>query len=198
VVSRHAAGERGYALVALIVAMTVMLILMLTALPAWRYVMKNERELELIFRQEEIARAVKRYQAKHNQALPVSLDVLIQTKMLRRKYKNPLSPDGRWHYVRQNEAVLPGTNTPTPKPTPSPAFAWSTSGPAAQETAPGPFIGVRATSTDKALRVVNGREAYNEWLITSVNGLPVQIGKSPLTLGRPNVPVFPAPPPTAK
>ncbi len=191
--------EAGYALVALIAATTVMLILMLTVLPAWRYVMKNERELELIFRQEEVARAIQRYQARHNGALPPSLDMLVQTRVLRRKYKNPLSPDGRWYYVRPGEVATfaQGGGIPQPKPTPTPSFQLSTTGPGGQEVAPGPFQAVRATSTEKGLRVVNGREAYNEWVV--LPGQRAFIGKLPLTLGRPGIPTFPQQqPPTPK
>lgn len=185
-----ASRQDGYALVALIVAMTVMLILMLAAVPAWRYVMKNERELELIFRQQEIARAIKRYE-QVRKAPPLSLDMLVQAKVLRRKYKNPLSPDGRWHYVRQGEAQLPGGGQ---RGAASP-FPFSNTGPGGQEGAPGPFIGVRATSSEKGLRVINDRETYNEWIITKDQPV-ARIGKSPLgTFGRPQVPVFPQPQP---
>ena len=39
----------------------------------------------------------------------------------------------------------------------------------------GPFIGVASVSTEKSLRIMNGAEAYDEWLF--VAGRPRVLGK---------------------
>ena len=49
--------ERGYAMVALLVAMAVMAIVLSTALPVYQTVARREREAELVFRGEQYARA---------------------------------------------------------------------------------------------------------------------------------------------
>jgi type II secretory pathway pseudopilin PulG len=98
-------GEAGYSLVALLAAVTVMLILMGAGSSGWKYIMKNDREEELIFRGGEIADAIGRYQKKNGNALPTSLEVLVKGKFLRHAYKDPMTQDGKWHIVRQGEAI---------------------------------------------------------------------------------------------
>ena len=50
--------ERGYAMVALLVLMSVMTIAWSTAMPMYQTVARREREAELIFRGEQYARAI--------------------------------------------------------------------------------------------------------------------------------------------
>ena len=48
--------ERGYAMAALLVAMSVMAIVLSTAMPVYQTVARREREAELVFRGEQYAR----------------------------------------------------------------------------------------------------------------------------------------------
>src|SRR5262249_16915452 len=48
-------GEAGYSLVALLAGITIMLVLMAAGSSTWKYIMKNDREQELIFRGGQIA-----------------------------------------------------------------------------------------------------------------------------------------------
>src|SRR4051794_32592889 len=48
-----AGGERGFAMIALLVLMAVMAIAMTVALPAWSTMARREREAELVFRGEQ-------------------------------------------------------------------------------------------------------------------------------------------------
>jgi len=167
----------------------IMLILMSAAVPSWRYVMKDDAEQELIFRGGEIADAIARYQRKNGNALPPSLEVLVKGKYLRREYKDPMTKDGKWRFIRPGEAVggvrapgqagLGGTTTTTTTTRPS---AFSRSG-----TTLGAIQGVASTSTDKSLRVFNGRTRYDEWIF--LPGQPRVIGRAltpgPVTPGVP-------------
>ena len=178
---RRSRGEQGFSLVALIGSITIMFILMAAATPTWRYIMKNDREEELLFRGGEIADAIVRFQKKNGNAYPTSLDQLVKGRFLRRLYKEPMSKDGKWRLVHQGQAVVPGspgtrsegTGTPPP-PTPRPA------GPSPSGTTMGAIIGVSSTSTEKSLRVFNGRTQYNEWVFAA--GQPRVIGR-PVTIG---------------
>ena len=58
---------------------------------------------ELIFRGEEIATAIGRYQARNGNALPPSLEVLVKGKFLRREYKDPMTKHGRWRFIRPGD-----------------------------------------------------------------------------------------------
>jgi type II secretory pathway pseudopilin PulG len=173
-------AEAGYALVALLAAITIMMIMMAAAVPSWRYVMKNDGEEELIFRGGEIADAVARYQRRNGNALPASLEVLVKGKFLRRAYKDPMTKHGRWKFLRPGEAIggvqrgIPGTfgsSTTTTTTTTRPS-AFSTPG-----TVLGGFQGVASTSTDKSLRIFNGRTRYNEWVF--LPGQPRVVGRAP-------------------
>ena len=182
-------GEAGYSLVALLAAVAIMTILMAAAVPSWRYVMKNDAEEELLFRGGEIADAVGRYQRRNGNALPPSLEVLVKGKFLRRAYKDPMVKHGRWRFIRPGESLGPvtppvagpgGSTSPTPTTT-------TTTRPSAfpqPGTTLGGFQGVASTSTEKSLRVFNGRTRYNEWLF-----LPGQ----PRIVGRQTGPRLPQP-----
>jgi type II secretory pathway pseudopilin PulG len=84
-------GERGYAMAALLVAMSVMAIVLSTAMPVYETVARREREAELIFRGEQYARAIALFQRKYGNQLPPDLDVLIDQRFLRKKYKDPIT-----------------------------------------------------------------------------------------------------------
>jgi type II secretory pathway pseudopilin PulG len=158
-----------------------MLILMAAAMPSWRYVMKNDREEELIFRGGEIADAIARYQQKNGNALPPSLEVLVKGRFLRREYKDPMTKDGKWRFIRQGESLGPirapggatgaGTVTTTTTTTRPSAF----SSPTGVGGTLGGIQGVASTSTDTGLRIFNGRTKYNEWLF--LPGQPRIIGR---------------------
>ena len=76
---------------ALLVAMSVMAVFMTVALPVWNTQAQREKEAELVFRGEQYARAVMLYQRKFANALPPSLDVLLNDRYLRKKYKDPVT-----------------------------------------------------------------------------------------------------------
>jgi len=109
---RPRARQAGYALVALMVTVTVMMVMMAAAVPSWRYLMKNDREEELIFRGGEIADAIGRYQKKNANTLPTSLDVLVKGKFLRKAYKDPMTKDGKWRFLRQGETIAAAASVP--------------------------------------------------------------------------------------
>jgi type II secretory pathway pseudopilin PulG len=84
-------GERGYAMAALLVAMSVMAIVLSTAMPVYQTIARREREAELVFRGEQYARAIALFQRKYGNQLPPDLDVLIDQRFLRKKYKDPIT-----------------------------------------------------------------------------------------------------------
>lgn len=180
-------GERGYAMAALLAGITIMMVALAAALPSWRYVMKNEREEELLFRGGQIADAIKIYQRKRGNALPTSIDLLVKEKCLRKAYKDPMTPDGKWRMLRPGEVAFPPPGqqkpNPTASPTPSPTRSPGLGGP---QTSVGPFNGVASRSTEKSLRLFVGQDQYNKWLF--IANQPRWVGKPPgvrLTPGTP-------------
>jgi type II secretory pathway pseudopilin PulG len=189
---RRGAFEQGYSLVALVASVTIMMILMAAAVPSWKYVMKNDREEELLFRGGEIADAIVRFQKKNANAYPTSLDQLVKGRFLRKLYKEPMSKDGKWRLVHQGQTVTPGAvpgQDPTDKGMPITTTTTTTtttmpSGTAATGsggTTVGAILGVSSTSTEKSLRIFNGRTQYNEWIFAA--GQPRVIGRPPTVGG---------------
>ncbi len=184
-------GERGYALAALLAAITIMMIALAAALPSWKYVVKNEREEELLFRGGQIADAIKIYQRKRGNALPTSIDLLVKEKCLRKAYKDPMTKDGKWRLLRPGEVAfaLPGQQRPGARPSPSPSPGAGTSRPGGlggPQTSVGPFNGVASLSTEKSLRLFVGQDQYNKWLF--IANQPRWVGKPPGPRLAPGVP----------
>jgi type II secretory pathway pseudopilin PulG len=152
-------GQHGYAMAALLVALGVMLVLMTAALPAWRFQARREKEAELVFRGEQIARGIYLYQRKNGPgAFPPNLDVLLQGRFIRKKYKDPMTKDGEF------QMLLAGVN-------PQAQGRGNQPGPQPQITGinqPG-IIGVQSKSKEASIRVYQGRTRYNEWQFNSQN-----------------------------
>jgi type II secretory pathway pseudopilin PulG len=186
-------NERGYMMAALLVSLAVMSVLMTVALPTWRHMMQREREAELVFRGEQYARAVGLFQRKYAGAFPPSVDMLVQQKFLRKKYRDPMVPDGDFQILYQTATAQPGVGQPvtggfgqtpgedqgaTPglqpgrPPSAGPGTGSSTTpgqigsgaGRAIGTLGPrGGVIGVVSKSPARSIRVYRGRSKYNEW-----------------------------------
>jgi type II secretory pathway pseudopilin PulG len=108
---RHlVAAHQGYAMVALLVAIAIMAVALSVALPTWSTLAKREREAELIFRGEQYARAIALYQRQFANAFPPSLDILVQQKFLRKRYRDPMSEDGEFQVILVGQPI-PGQAT---------------------------------------------------------------------------------------
>jgi type II secretory pathway pseudopilin PulG len=176
--------EGGFAMPALLAMLAIMALALLIAMPAWRYLVKDDKEQELIFRGRQISSAIARFQRKNGNAFPASLDQLVQGKYLRKAYADPMTADGKWRIIRPGEGGLarPGASpappgpggarpSPTPQPTPTPTFGGGTGSPA------GPVGGVASLSMETGLRTVNGSESYNRWVFSPT--IPLIVGGRP-------------------
>jgi type II secretory pathway pseudopilin PulG len=77
---------------ALLVALSVMAVLASAAMPAWKHMSQREKEAELVFRGQQYARAIGLFQRRAGPGVnPPNLDVLVQQKFLRKKYKDPIT-----------------------------------------------------------------------------------------------------------
>ena len=205
-------SERGYAMVALLVLMSVMAIVLSTAMPVYQTVARREREAELVFRGEQYARAIAMFQRKYGNALPPSVDVLIEQRFLRKKYKDPITGDD-FQYMGAGSPELAQAMATTPQQTQdaqrgrgaggqvtnqggrvqSTPFGASQSGRGApfgsnqgtrgaaaargpmtaagragDAQAGGGLLAVASKSTEKSMRLYNGKDKYNEWIFMAV------------------------------
>ncbi len=109
--------DGGYLLLAIMLMMAFMVITLAYVVgPSVVQQMKRDREEEMIHRGTEYARAIKKYYKK-NARYPTSLDDLDkgQIRFLRKRYKDPLTKDGKWKVLRYGDiqtllnAGAPGT-----------------------------------------------------------------------------------------
>jgi type II secretory pathway pseudopilin PulG len=167
----HAPDARGYAMAALLVGLGIAAVMLSAAMPVWRQLIQREKEEELIFRGRQYARAIELFQRKFGTNFPPNLDILIEQKLLRKRYKDPITNDDfelLSQFSGQPAAVnapgaAPRGSTTQAQPGQSSSQRQGASG-TGQGTGPrGPIIGVASKSTDTSIRLYNGRSHYNEW-----------------------------------
>src|SRR4051794_7522374 len=174
-------GQHGYAMAALLVALGVMAILATAAMPVWHQMTQREKEAELVFRGNQYVRAIRLFTAKAGPGvLPPNLDVLIQQRYLRKKYKDPVTGQD-FELLSPVQATSPTSATPggptgagaapsagragTAQPQSSAAsgalLAPQSAG--GRGGATGGIMGVASKSKASSIRLYNGRNHYNEW-----------------------------------
>lgn len=115
-------SEAGYTLVALLALMTVLALFALAAAPSIRQQAQRQREIETIFRGEQIAEAIRVYYSYQQSrvgngdaALPTSVEKLLEgipsgtkkVQILRASAaRDPLSDSGEWRLVRPRSSEL--------------------------------------------------------------------------------------------
>jgi type II secretory pathway pseudopilin PulG len=199
-------AERGFSLVAAMATIAIMMIMMGAAVPSWRYVMKNAREEELLFRGMQIADAIERFQKKNGGAPPTTIDQLVKGRFLRKAWKDPMTHDGNWRLLRQGD-VGPMRNRPGARGRGGPGGELG----ARPDRGLGAFVGVASTSNEESFRMFNGLTKYDEWFFAAgqprivghpktlggaVPGLPGQDRTGPPREGQAPGPVKPGPPQT--
>jgi type II secretory pathway pseudopilin PulG len=131
----------GYAMVALLVGLSVMSVAATLALPVWKQAAQREKEAELIFRGEQYKRAVALFQRRAGPGvLPPDIDFLVENRFLRRAYRDPMT-SGDFEVIRRG----------------------GVSGPARAGEPPG-VVGVVSRSQERSIRLYGDRDVYNEWL----------------------------------
>jgi len=195
---------------ALIIGISVMAIVMTAAMPVWKHAAQREKEAELVFRGEQYVHAIGLFQRRFANAYPPSIDVLVQQKFLRKKYKDPITGEDFVPLTQasQQGGLQPGggqqgggqrggqSGTPTGRgtqTTPNPARGTTPPGAAVPGGAPaGGIIGVTSKSTDTSIRLYKGRSHYNEWAFVYTApvqapgaAVPGQRGQQPGRQGQP-------------
>lgn len=206
---RRSNRESGYAMAALLAGLAVMSVGWLLVMPVWTQTIQREKEAELIFRAGQYARAIALYQRRYANAFPPNVDVLLREKMLRKKYKDPIT-NGDFRYLSPLElqampgmlapgtsarpgSSQPGGRTPPdprggsfnqPRPTPG---SERTSGFGSSSGSVGPTGGIAAAvsrSTASSIKVFKNRRNYNQWIVTVEDvtprrGVGIQPGQQP-------------------
>jgi type II secretory pathway pseudopilin PulG len=167
---------------ALLVGMAVAAILITAAMPVWKQLVQREKEEELVFRGQQYIHAITLYGRKFANTQPPSVDVLINQRFLRKKYKDPITNDDFQLVLATVQAAGRGGGSATPgapgaaaggsAASPAPRAATAPATPTGGPTgtigagATGGIIGVASKSKEKSIRLYNGRTHYNEWVFT--------------------------------
>ncbi len=136
----------------------VMGIMLMKAGPLVSAEVQRENEAELIFRGEAIAHAFRLYASKAGR-YPMDLDEVmkVRPRILRQKYKDPMTPGGDWEFITQ---VRPG---------------------ASGNTDGLPIVGVRSKSSANSIRMYQNKTLVRDWQFTAEQnllGITDEIGKS--------------------
>ncbi len=136
----------------------VMGIMLMKAGPLVSAEVQRENEAELIFRGEAIAHAFRLYASKAGR-YPMDLDEVmkVRPRILRQKYKDPMTPGGDWEFITQ---VRPG---------------------ASGNTDGLPIVGVRSKSPANSIRMYQNKTLVRDWQFTAEQnllGITDEIGKS--------------------
>ena len=170
------AAQEGFTLAALIVILTVIsIIVAFTVPPQWSMIMHRERDKQTIYQMRQAARAIARWQLKH-QGLPNSIEQLKEAKSPRMirvmggeaGFVMPLTGKEEDWILVPEIALEPVTQQPTQPGQPAPPLPPSKlregASPPGYE---GPFIGIRPNKTGKSFIALNGAEDYSQWVYTT-------------------------------
>jgi type II secretory pathway pseudopilin PulG len=154
-------------------AVLVISLSLLVAVPVWQTELQREKEEELIFRGRQYAEAVRIYVKTNPGRFPTSLKELLDKKCIRRLYRDPFSRDGQWNVVLAATgaglSAQAGSGSMTGGGTPG------AGGQAAQEVLVAPeralaaiknprVLGVVSTSTARSIKIYNDQESHDKWL----------------------------------
>ena len=171
--SRH--GEAGFNFVILMITVTVMMILVGAALPAWSNAVRRDKEEELIFRGLQYAEALRVYQQRFGQ-LPATLEDLVKTepRSIRQLFPDPMTGRVDWVPIRANAPtdaqggqLQPGEDEGEgdgrePEEDGDAGLGEGLDG----SVGMGPIRGVRSRSRGTALKTFLDKSRYDQWLFT--------------------------------
>ncbi|MCK4759668.1 MAG: type II secretion system protein, partial [Candidatus Aminicenantes bacterium] len=83
--------KKGYVLIILLIAIFVMSIGLLVAIPVWETQIQREKEEELIFRGKQYVEAIRLFQTKYPGSFPKSFDELVEEKCIRKLFPDPMT-----------------------------------------------------------------------------------------------------------
>lgn len=177
---------------ALLIAMSITAIMMTVVMPVWKHAAQREKEEELVFRGMQYVHAIGLFQRKFANAYPPNIDVLVDQRFLRKKFKDPITNDdfvplpvgqgipatgeqqpgqrgqtgatgGRGQTGRSSFGTPQTPQTPQPGGFGTSPIGGRTGGPGIGGGTTAGISGVTSKSKDQSIRLYNGRSHYNEW-----------------------------------
>ncbi len=143
--------DGGYAMIVLMIAVAVLTVLLLMAVPLWQTEAQREAEAELIFRGHQYVNAIGLYVKSHHNLYPQNFEILHLEKFLRQLYPDPVSADGRWDMVFQDTSGGQAKYLIVPEHMAKAYFSRAV------------LVGVCSTSPETGFREYRDKKKYNEW-----------------------------------
>lgn len=195
-----ATRDDGYTLVGLMIAVALVNIALAAAVTSWVTLDRRAREAELIWRGQQIGRAIACFEAASPSEPLAKLEQLVEADCLRRLYGDPMVTDGSWRVLTQQDVAdgtvaalmgqAPDEQPPDEQP-PGAALAPGTAGTGlglsrlfqrGLASAPGPVggggnrvVGVASQAAGSSLRTFQGRSRYAEWVfLGQATGTPIR------------------------
>lgn len=149
--------NKGYTLIILMVAIAVMSIGLLVAIPVWKTQLQREKEEELIFRGKQYVEAIRLFQMKYPGSFPKTFEELLEEKCLRKLYKDPMTEDGEWNIILHHDGIPSKKRRSLRKVLIAPQRALS--------SIDNPqILGVVSTSAKESIKIYNDQKTYDKWL----------------------------------
>jgi type II secretory pathway pseudopilin PulG len=141
-------SQRGFTMALALALVVVMGLMLMKTAPDVRAEVQRENESELIFRGEAIADALRIYSTKTGR-YPTDLeDVMkVRPRILRQKYKDPMTADGEWDYITQVQPGASGNKEGLP------------------------IVGVRSKSPLNGIHIYQRKELVRDWQFTAIQNL---------------------------
>ena len=163
-------SQAGYALLTVIFILALIALALSVAMPSARTRGQREMELELIFRGEQYKRAIGLFYRKHNR-FPMKIEELLRTNdrsYLRKEWPDPMTPDGKWRFIRLGPGGRKIGSVDSPKaPDPLGRRKPGSSGGSSARSSSGPggypIIGVASRSRERSFRVYEDADTYYGW-----------------------------------
>ncbi len=203
--TRTAAGkQRGTLIVALMAGIAILMILSTVAVQNWGDVVRRDNEAEMMFRAQDIVRAIKRFQADKGK-LPNELKELMEPGnkgqfFLRKLWKDPLVKGGQWQlvYAAPGGGILDPTVPQNPQQGGAPQTGLLNTGLSASDsggipsldkkdnkdgspTDPTglPIAGVKTKCKDRPFRKYKEKTEYTDWIFSIFDNEQRQPSKPP-------------------
>lgn len=147
---------KGYTLIILMVAIAVLSIGLLVAIPVWETQIRREKEEELIFRGKQYVEAIRLFQIKYPGRFPKSLDELLKEKCIRKLYSDPMTNEGSWNIILHHEGAASQRRGAVQRIMIAPQ-------PALSAIDNPQILGVVSRSTKKSIKIYQDQETYDKW-----------------------------------
>jgi len=173
-------AEQGYALIVMLMVVTILLVTLTAALPSIYQEGQREREEELLFRGNEYARAIALFYRQFRR-YPVSVKELLSTnglRFLRHPYPDPMTRQGKWRFIHAGPggAILDSHTMSSGRRDQSAQGQSDRSSMFGQGTGSrsaffsdsdqprgASIVGVASMSKKESIRVWNGHTRYEDW-----------------------------------